>query len=189
MRTLTGVGGRTTFMHWSRTGRLYCPRKAKLKQRLITFEAMMGMPVARSNSINLDLLDLPQLDLDHLSSCFTEQEVWNVIRSLPPDRAPRPDRFTARFLQCAWHIIRHDLMMVFDLFWRVDSRSLHSLNQTLMILLPKQQEASFLKNFWPISLIHIVGKWISKVLASRLSPQLPMLVHACQSAFITGLYI
>jgi hypothetical protein len=111
------------------------------------FKAIMGTPMARSNSINLDLLDLPRLDLDHLSSCFTEPEVWNVIRSLSLDRAPDPDGFTARFLQCAWHIIWHDLMMVFDSFWRMDSRSLHSLNQALVILLPKQQDASCLKHF------------------------------------------
>jgi hypothetical protein len=109
--------------------------ESKAEAAFSFFEAIMGTPVARSNSISLELLHLPHLSVNHLTPCFTEQEVWNVIWSLPPDK--RSDSFTARFLQCAWHIIRHDLMMVFDAFWRSNSRSLHSVNQALMILLPK----------------------------------------------------
>jgi hypothetical protein len=63
------------------------------------------------------------------------------------------------------YIIQHDLMMVFDSFWR---RTEEAFNQAVMILLAKQQEASCLKNFRPISLIHIVGKLISMVLANQL---------------------
>jgi hypothetical protein len=41
---------------------------------------------------------------------FTYEEVWNVIRSLPPDKALGPDGFTASFLQSVWHIFRADKM-------------------------------------------------------------------------------
>jgi hypothetical protein len=40
------------------------------------------------------------------------------------------------------------------------------------------------KDYCPISLIHIMGKLLSRVLASRLAPKLNSLVHISQSAFI-----
>jgi hypothetical protein len=51
---------------------------------------------------------------------FTEFEVWGVIKSLPPDKAPGPDGFTTRFLQAAWPVIKADVMHAFDTFWYVD---------------------------------------------------------------------
>jgi hypothetical protein len=58
----------------------------------------MGVPAQRTNSINLDLLGLPRANLQELDESFSEEEVWNVIRALPPDKAPEPDGFIAHFL-------------------------------------------------------------------------------------------
>jgi hypothetical protein len=80
------------------------------------------------------------------------------------------------FLQVAWPIIRPDFIKVFDALWHMDTRSLHAINQALLILLHK--------DFMPISLIHILGKLLSKVLANQLAPRLGELVHISQSAFI-----
>jgi hypothetical protein len=62
------------------------------------FDDVLGTLSQRHREINLDLLDLPPLNLSTLSERFTEQEVLSVIRSLPPDKAPGLDGFTARFL-------------------------------------------------------------------------------------------
>jgi hypothetical protein len=52
------------------------------------FDAVLGTTPLRANSINLELLDLPSLDLHGLGNRFTEEEVLHVIRSLRPDKAP-----------------------------------------------------------------------------------------------------
>jgi hypothetical protein len=54
------------------------------------------------------------------------------------------------------------------------------------VLLPKSAETSTVKDFRPISLIHIVSKLISKVLTNRLAHRLSELVQANQTAFIKG---
>jgi hypothetical protein len=45
------------------------------------------------------------------------------------------------------------------------------------------------RDYCPISLIHIIGKLFSKVHANRLAPRFGELVHANQSTFIKGRFI
>jgi hypothetical protein len=117
---------------------------------------------------------------------FTEEEVWNIIRALPSDKSPRPDGFTARFPQVAWSVIQPDLMAAFDPFWHLDFRNLHNTNDALISLLLKSMEAASIKDYRPISLIHVVGKLITKVLANHLAPKLDRVVHPSQGAFLQG---
>jgi hypothetical protein len=58
------------------------------------------------------------------------------------------------------------------------------LNTTNMVLLRKTVAPSRLKDYRPISLMHSVGKLVTKVLATRLAPHLSSLVNNNQSAFI-----
>jgi hypothetical protein len=59
-------------------------------------------------------------------------------------------------------------------------------NDAYMVLLPKSNNPEGIKDRRPISLIHSVGKLFLNILANRLTPKLPSLVHASQSAFIRG---
>jgi hypothetical protein len=62
------------------------------------FDGLMGTPAIHSNSITLEELDLSCLQLSELGDRFTEDKVWNVIHSLPLDKAPSSNGFNARFL-------------------------------------------------------------------------------------------
>jgi hypothetical protein len=121
-----------------------------------------------------------------MSGRFTKEEVWGIIKELPPDKAPGPGGFTMRFLQVAWDNIRPDLMAALDAFWWQDTRDLHATNEALMILLPKSADAEAMKDYRLISLIHVVGKLIYKLLANRLALRIGSLVHGTQCAFIKG---
>jgi hypothetical protein len=91
-----------------------------------------------------------------------------------------------QFLQSAWQIIKHDVKLAFEAFWHHDSRSFHSINEALLTLLSKKEDAKTLRDYRPISLIHVMGKLFSKILANRLPPHLNSLIHHGQSAFIKG---
>lgn len=52
------------------------------------------------------------------------------------------------------------------------------------MLIPKQEGADEITDFRPISLIHGIGKLISKILAIRLQPIMNSLISHAQSAFI-----
>jgi hypothetical protein len=90
--------------------------EAKALVVLDFFEEMMGTVPVSSNSINLDALDLLSIQQGGLVDRFIEEEVWNMIRSLPPDKAPGPDDFNTRFFQATWLVIRSELMAAFDTF-------------------------------------------------------------------------
>ncbi|GJU30905.1 RNA-directed DNA polymerase, eukaryota [Tanacetum coccineum] len=59
-------------------------------------------------------------------------------------------------------------------------------NFSFIALIPKIQDAKLVKDFWPISLIGIVYKIITKVLANRMYLVLPSIVSEVQSAFVSN---
>jgi hypothetical protein len=51
------------------------------------FNDILGIPADRVNSLNLDFLNLPHMDLAELGDHFTKGEVLAVIHALSPDKA------------------------------------------------------------------------------------------------------
>lgn len=58
------------------------------------------------------------------------------------------------------------------------------LNQTQLVLIPKEKEASTVNHFRPISLCNALYKVIAKVLVNQLRPWLNDLIHPAQAGFI-----
>ncbi|KAM0826330.1 hypothetical protein ACQ4PT_068946 [Festuca glaucescens] len=89
----------------------------------------------------------------------------------------------------AWSVgtsIKHDVLEAFHSLWNGDCRGLHAANQALVSLLPKHADATDVKDFRPISLIHSMPKLVAKVLSSRLAPRMAEIVGPQKSAFIRG---
>ena len=53
---------------------------------------------------------------DELLKPFYEQEVIDVIWSMEPDKAPRPDGFSIHFYRICWTIIKADLLRMIKAF-------------------------------------------------------------------------
>jgi hypothetical protein len=134
----------------------------------------------------LDLLNLPSLDLSSLDVCFSEEEIWVVVRDIPTEKASGPDGFNGLFYKKAWPIIKDDIVAAFNAFWAIDGRGFHLVNEALLILLRKKTNAEAINDYRPISLMHSIGKLITKCLASWLSTCLSSLIKPNQTAFIRG---
>jgi hypothetical protein len=71
----------------------------------------------------------------------------------------------------------------------LDTRDFYLVNEALLVRLPKNNEATMVRDYRPISFIHVLRKLLSKVLSKRLSLRINKLVHPTQSAFIKGRFI
>jgi hypothetical protein len=99
------------------------------------FDAILGSYENRLVQLDFELLSILKINLSSVARCFSEEEVWGVIRSLPPDKSTGPDRFTSLFYQIVWPVIKHDIMRAIHAFWSLDFRSFHMVNQAYMVLL------------------------------------------------------
>jgi hypothetical protein len=115
------------------------------------FDAILGATVDCMATLDLNILNISTMQLTGLDRCFSEDEVWQIVRALPPDKAPGLDGFTGLFYQSAWPIMKFDIMQAwpimkfnimeaFHAFWQLDSHSFHLVNQAYMVLLKKKPD-------------------------------------------------
>jgi hypothetical protein len=61
------------------------------------FNAILGDFEECAHGLDFGRLGLPTGEFSLIDSCFSENEVWSAISSMPPDKASGPDDFTAMF--------------------------------------------------------------------------------------------
>jgi hypothetical protein len=148
------------------------------------FSQLLGRIEVRDVGINLQELNIKTADITEFENLFSEEEIWNVVKDLPPGRAPGPDGFIGAFYQRAWPVIKGDIMAGLMKLGVGDGRGFARLNRAIITLIPKRQDAMEIGDYRPISLVHSFSKLFSKILANRLSKRIGEEVSKNQSAFI-----
>jgi hypothetical protein len=149
-----------------------------------SYNELLGRIQNREHTINLDMLDIQEHDLQDLGALFTKEEVWEIIKEMPSDKAPGPNGFIGAFYKRAWPTIKLEIMAAVTKLYVGDGRAFGGLNCALITLVPQKQGAEEVGDFRPISLVHSFAKLFSKLIANRLRPQMESRVSANQSAFI-----
>eukprot|EP00253_Pinus_taeda_P005945 PITA_05945 len=113
------------------------------------------------------------------------QEVDEAMAQIKEGKAPGPDGFTTTFFHAFWDLIKMEVWQIVE-----ESRALRwllpSLNSTFITLIPKEENSITPDKFRPIALCNVIYKVISKVIANRLKPLLPMLISLEQSGYVEG---
>ena len=135
--------------------------------------------------MNFDLNSLlTRVDgLEDLSRPFTDDEVEEVIKHLPSDRAPGPDGFTGLFLKRCWSILKDDFMKLVTEFYEGNC-SLECLNTSLITLIPKKLSPESVGDFQPISFTNTCLNFLTKLLANRLQKVILQCIHRNQYGFL-----
>lgn len=126
---------------------------------------------------------------DEMNMSFTalpsESEIYYAVMSINGGKAPGPDRFSSKFYQAYWHIIKADVVRDIRQFF--SSGYLHpQQNVTHIRLIPKGIGPRRVSDYRPIALCNTHYKIIGKILSHRLKPLLPDLISVSQSAFVSG---
>lgn len=136
------------------------------------YSHLLGESLDWEVTVNLEELNIPRFDMSDLETPFTEEEVWKTICSLPSNKAPGPDGFTGNFYKACWPLIKDDVMAAVLAVWSRKFGNFNLLNSAYITLNPKKEDASHVRDFRPISLVHSFAKLITKILANRLAGRL-----------------
>nr|GEV57751.1 RNA-directed DNA polymerase, eukaryota [Tanacetum cinerariifolium] len=120
-----------------------------------------------------------------LKRTVTYEEVKRAIWDCGTNKSPGPDGFSFEFYCKYWTTIDDDVFQTVRDFF-VNGHFPRGCNSSFITLIPKIQDAKFVKDFRSISLIGSVYKIIAKILANRLCVVLPYLISGVQSAFVAN---
>ncbi|WJX67493.1 hypothetical protein P8452_51955 [Trifolium repens] len=112
-------------------------------------------------------------------------EVKEAMFSMGSLKAPGPDGLHPLFFQSQWDIVGPKVCEVVREAFS-NPEKIHSINETLLVLIPKVEGPSSLKQFRLISLCNVIYKTITKIIANRLQDIMPLLVGPQQCSFIKG---
>ncbi|XP_038991122.1 uncharacterized protein LOC120114217 [Hibiscus syriacus] len=116
---------------------------------------------------------------------FSAEEVTNAFSQVNPLKAPGFDGLSGHFFRSFWNIVGCDFVNL-CLSLLNGTMNFNFVNRTIIVLIPKVNNPTLMKQFRPISLCSIIYKVVSKVIVNRLKP----LMHACiaenQCAFVLG---
>lgn len=120
-----------------------------------------------------------------LEADYMQEEVKVDLFQMFPTKAPGPDGFPAHFFQRHWEVCGTEVTYI---FLRIinGTESVESINDTILILIPKVKNPSSLTQFRPISLCSALYKIASKVISNRLKLVLPDIISEEQPAFVAG---
>jgi hypothetical protein len=152
------------------------------------YQGMFGQVGEDHLSLDESLIYIQQVSQEEnefLTAPFTEKEVKEGIIQMKHNKASGPDGFPAEFYQVFWEIIKGDLMALFNDFHE-GRLPLFSLNFGIITLLPKQKEATHIRQYRPICLLNVSFKIFTKVVVNRMSGIVDKLISPTQTAFIPG---
>lgn len=117
---------------------------------------------------------------------FTGEEVRRALFQMGPFKAPGMDGFPAHFYQKFWSTVGNDVTQV-ALHFLNNNGDLKDINETWIVLIPKNNHPENFTQFRPISLYNVCYKIISKVIANRLKVILSDIISINQSVmFLIG---
>ncbi|KAJ0941283.1 putative RNA-directed DNA polymerase [Helianthus annuus] len=135
-----------------------------------------------------NLKRISEIDASWLESHFSEEEIKCAVFDCGDDRAPGPNGFNFRFFKLFWELFKVDFLNLMSYFFE-SGRINVGCGSSFIALVPKKRDPLSLNDYRPISLVGVINKVVSKVLANRLKKVLGSVISDSQSAFLSGRFI
>lgn len=157
------------------------------EMELLDVEYFKGI-FAGSNSVVTQEVDheervITSSQNEKLTADITYEEFTRAVKPMHPDKSAGPDRFSPAFFQQFWDILGKDIFNSCS-NWLKESKFPATLNDSTLVLIPKNDNVERMAYLWPITLCNVLYKIVAKVLANRLKEILSGVITENQSAFV-----
>ena len=126
---------------------------------------------------------------EQLEGEISYSELLNALKNMKNDKSPGLDGFTVEFFKFFWLDLGNFILRSLNFGYNYGNLSVTQ-KQGIITCLPKpDKNRIFLKNWRPISLLNVIYKLASSVIANRIKTQLSSLIHEDQKGFTAGRYI
>ncbi|XP_072064306.1 uncharacterized protein [Arachis hypogaea] len=115
----------------------------------------------------------------------TSEEVKRAVMTMSSFKAPGPNGFQAIFYKEFWDSLSNDVCRLVKRAFEGEPLNA-AIFDTLIVLIPKVEVPSSLREFWPISLCNVIYKIVTKVLVNRFRPFLSEIIGPLEGGFIPG---
>ena len=149
-----------------------------------SFKERLGKSIDPPMLFNLEELIQPK-NLFELEAPFTMDEIDQVIKDIPTERAPRPDGFNGSFLKNAGILSNRTFILRFGIFFEGNC-DIQSINTAFITLILKIANPLNMNDFRPISLVRLPLKIVTKLMANRAQKIITSVIHQNQYGFIKG---
>lgn len=147
------------------------------------FKGRMGTSRGINMGFELKTLLKPVAGQYVLTKPFTTEEIDDVVKHKPIDKAPGPDGFNGLFFKKFWSIICKDFHALAHEFYE-EKAQLANLNSSYITLIPKKLAPKGVGDYRPISLTRMRAKFLSKIAANRFQELIMDYIYKNQYGFI-----
>ena len=120
-----------------------------------------------------------------LCSAITNEEIKEVIFSIPNEKSPGPDGYSSGLFKATWGELGPLVCQAIQEFFTT-GKLLKECNLTNLVVLPKSPHPMNATDFRPISCCTVIYKSVSKIMCNRLNNVLPYIISPSQGAFVQG---
>ncbi|PKU63676.1 Putative ribonuclease H protein [Dendrobium catenatum] len=126
---------------------------------------------------------IPSELVPSLTLPFTDVEIKRTFFSGKTKASPGPDGFTYDFYKKSWVLLGPKICKAVRSFF-ITGFMPRATKATAITLIPKNQHASHIADYRPISLCNVFYKVVAKLIANRLKLVLPFIIQDNQAGFI-----
>lgn len=156
------------------------------KAALFWLEFKDRLGVSSETQMFFNLYDLiTAVPLEDLVQPFTNEEIDNIIKHMPPEKAPGPDGFSGLFYKKCWNVLKADFYSLCHEFYNLNV-DIRCINSSFITLVPKKENPERVSDFRPISLLNTSMKILTKLLSNRLQKVILKVIHMNQYGFLQG---
>ena len=137
-------------------------------------------------------VEIPSLSNEEqieMENDLTMEEIKRVIKLFSRNKMPGDDGFSVEFYEAFLDLLGGNLLDCYNEAFHENQLSI-SQRRGIISLIPKSEENLNEITCWrPITLLNVDYKILARIIATRIEPSLPSLIHSDQTGFIKGRYI